>query len=245
MVRMLKHILIAALLGISIMMPARELPTLPAEKNIRTGTLQNGIRYYLVASSAKKGFADFALVRKGEVPTDLTSAQMQKLEKFSGTSPESFLVRNGIGAGWNGYFEEWDGSTIFRFPDVPMYNKSVADSTLLLTFALVADSPAPQAIVIAGDISHEEILRRMDLFSLLVPKIQREEVEEEYVWEPYISPSFFLKTLDGTDEALVSVSYFAPRTPRRYMPTKCWSKNVSGPGSLQRVSLSPPLTWII
>ena len=169
MVRILKHILIAALLGISIMMPARELPTLPAEKNIRTGTLQNGIRYYLVASSAKKGFADFALVRKGEVPTDLTSAQMQKLEKFSGTSPESFLVRNGIGAGWNGYFEEWDGSTIFRFPDVPMYNKSVADSTLLLTFALVADSPAPQAIVIAGDISHEEILRRMDLFSLLVP----------------------------------------------------------------------------
>ncbi len=219
MVRIFKHIFIAALLGISIMMPARELPSLPAEKNIRTGTLQNGIRYYLVASSAKKGFADFALVRKGEIPTELTAAQMRGLENFPGTTPESFLIRNGIGAGWNGYYEEWDGSTLFRFPDVPMYNRSVADSTLLLTFALVAESPAPQAIVIAGDISHEDILRRMDLFSLSVPKMHREEVEEEYVWEPYISPSFVLKTLKDTDEALVSVSYFAPRTPRRYMAT--------------------------
>ena len=219
MARLLKYLFSAALLVISIMMPARELPPLPAEKNITVGTLENGIRYYLVAAPAKKGFADFALVRKGEIPSEITAAQMQRLEKFSGKSPEGFLLRNGIGAGRQGFFEDRDGSTVFRFPDVPLYNRSVTDSTLLLTFALIAESPAPQAIIIAGDITKEDILQRMGRFSMLVPYLHREAVEDEYVWEPYISPSFTLKTLEGTDEALVSVSYFAPRTPGRYMAT--------------------------
>ncbi len=219
MARIQKYLLAAALLCISISMPARELPPLPAEKNIVSGTLENGIRYYLVTAPAKKGFADFALVRKGEIPSEITSAQMQSLEKFSGLSPERFLLRNGIGAPRQGFFEDRDGSTVFRFADVPMYNRSVADSTLLLSFALIAESPAPQTLIVAGDIDREDILRRMGLFSMLVPYLHREAVEDEYVWEPYISPSFSLQTLHNTDEALVSVSYFAPRTPRRYMDT--------------------------
>ena len=219
MARVLKYLFSAALLCISISMPARELPPLPSEKNITVGTLENGIRYYLVAAPAKKGFADFALVRKGEIPSELTAAQMRSLEKFSGVSPEKFLLRNGIGAPRQGFYEDRDGSTVFRFPDVPLYNRQVTDSTLLLTFALIAESPAPQTIIIAGDISKEDILRRMDLFSMLVPYLHREAVEDEYVWEPYISPSFTLQPLEDTDEALISVSYFAPRTPRSYMAT--------------------------
>ena len=104
MARIQKYLLAAALLCISISMPARELPPLPAEKNIVSGTLENGIRYYLVTAPAKKGFADFALVRKGEIPSEITSAQMQSLEKFSGLSPERFLLRNGIGAPRQGFF---------------------------------------------------------------------------------------------------------------------------------------------
>lgn len=219
MARFAKILLTAALLGISIMMPARELPSLPAEKNIRSGTLENGIRYYLVANSAKKGFADFALVRLDEIPSEATESQMQGLENFAGTSPESFLVRNGIGAGRGGYFVEKEGSTVFRFQDVPLYNRQVTDSTLLMTFALVAASPAPQTVIIAGDIVPDDILRRMGLFSMLVPRVRREAVEEEYVWEPYLSPSFTLRQLKDTDESVVSVSYFAPRTPKRYMNT--------------------------
>lgn len=219
MARFTKIVLFAALLVISISMPARDLPSLPAEKNIRTGTLENGIQYYLAATSAKKGFAEIALVRKGEIPTEATRMQMRRLSGFSGTSPESFLIRNGIGAGREGYFLDWDGSTVFRFPDVPLYNRQVTDSTLLMTFALVAASPAPQAVVIAGDISPDDMLRRMSLFSMLVPYAQRDAAEEEYVWEPYLSPSFSLQTLRDTDEALVSVTYFAPRTPKRYLPT--------------------------
>ena len=219
MARVLKYLFLAALLCISISMPARELPPLPAEKNITVGTLENGIRYYLVAAPGKKGFADFALVRKGEIPSEDTAAQLKSLEKFSGVSPEKFLLRNGIGALRQGFYEDRDGSTVFRFPDVPLYNRAVADSTLLLTFALIAESPSPQTIIIAGDISKDDILRRMGLFSMLVPYLHREAVEDEYVWEPYISPSFTLKTLEDTDEALLSVSYFAPRTPRRYMDT--------------------------
>ena len=220
MVRLRKHILfVAAVLCFSISVPARELPRLSAEKNIRTGTLENGIQYYLAAVPEKKGFADIALVRKGEVPSSQTAAQMKGVEKFAGTSPERFLIRNGIGAGGRGYFEDRDGSTVFRFQDVPMYDTAVADSTLLLTFALIAESPAPQALFIAGDITPDEILRKMGLFSMLVPYQRREAVEEEYVWEPYISPSFTFSKLEGTDEASVSVTYFAPRTPRRYMDT--------------------------
>ncbi len=218
--RLRKHILfVTAVLCISISVPARELPRLPAEKNIRVGTLENGIQYYLAAVPDKKGFADIALVRKGEVPSAATASQMQGIEKFAGTTPERFLLRNGIGPGRRGYFEDRDGSTVFRFSDVPMYDTAVADSTLLLCFALVAESPAPQAVMIAGDIAPDEIFRKMGLFSMLVPYQRREAVEDDYVWEPYISPSFTFSRLEGTDEASVSVTYFAPRTPRRYMDT--------------------------
>ena len=214
-----KIFFVVAVLCISIMMPARELPSLPKDKRIRTGTLENGIQYYLTASSAKKGFADILLVRKGEIPTEATRAQLRSLDGFAGTSPESFLTRNGIGAPREGYFEDRDGSTVFRFPDVPVYNRQVTDSTLLMTFALVAASPAPQAIIIAGDISQDDMLRRMGLFAMTVPYLHRVAVEDEYVWEPYLSPSFSLQKLENTDEALISVSYFAPRTPRHYLPT--------------------------
>lgn len=60
----IKSILCFALLGFSIMMPAQNLPVLQKDGAVTTGSLANGISYYLVTNPSMKGVADFALVRK-------------------------------------------------------------------------------------------------------------------------------------------------------------------------------------
>ena len=57
-------LLTSALLVISIMMPAADLPSLPVAPQIKTGMLDNGIAYYLVTNHTEKGKADIALVQK-------------------------------------------------------------------------------------------------------------------------------------------------------------------------------------
>ena len=54
-----------AVVLISTIMPAADLPQLPVASSIKTGTLDNGIAYYLVTNSTEKGKADVALVRRG------------------------------------------------------------------------------------------------------------------------------------------------------------------------------------
>ena len=54
-------LLTSALLVISIMMPAADLPSLPVAPQIKTGMLDNGIAYYLVTNHTEKGKADIAL----------------------------------------------------------------------------------------------------------------------------------------------------------------------------------------
>ena len=47
---------------ISTIMPAADLPQLPVASSIKTGTLDNGIAYYLVTNSTEKGKAVVPIV---------------------------------------------------------------------------------------------------------------------------------------------------------------------------------------
>ena len=55
---------------------AQSLPSLPAASGVVTGSLPNGIAYYLVSNPEVKGHADFALVQKGSVREEISKASL-------------------------------------------------------------------------------------------------------------------------------------------------------------------------
>ena len=204
------------LLGISIMMPAQNLPALKKDANITTGKISNGISYYLVTDSAMKGVADFALVRKGFSDTLSARKELASLPHFNKTIPYRFLSRKGIGCRKEGYISYEGDATIFRFDDVPVFDQEASDTTLLMLFDLIAAQPKEHAIIIAGDITPAKIIQKIDMLSLLVPSRTTSYKKPEYVWKPSETTSYsFVKS----DKAGVSIRFRTPRTPDAEMNT--------------------------
>ena len=143
------YILICSvLLGISISVPAQNLPALQKDGTITVGELANGISYYLVTNASMKGVADFALVRKGMSDTLSARSDISSLPHFNKTNPFNFLSRKGIGCRPEGYISYIDDATLFRFDDVPMFDAAAADTTLLMLFDIIASQPKRHAVII-------------------------------------------------------------------------------------------------
>ena len=205
-------ILLFILAGVlfSRIMPAQNLPSLPADGKIQRGTLQCGASYYMVNNPEVKGYADIAVVQRDESPSGLTRKRLST----------SFFARRGVGPRPTGYFREQDGSTILNFDHVPVYETAVLDSALLSTFSLMAGSRAEQAVIVSGDIDPVELKKKMDILSMLVPKRYGKPVgSQDYVWEPSVSPTITLEKTPGKSRASVKVAYASPRTRQEYMNT--------------------------
>ena len=199
-----------ALLTFSRTVPAQTLPSLPVDAKIQKGTLRCGVAYYMVKNDEVKGYADFAVVRRGEAPGPAAEEGMDT----------RYLSRNGIGPRPGGYFRDFDGSTVLHLDRVPVYDANVLDSTLLVTFAQVAASRADEAVIVAGDIDPVEFKKKMDIFSMLVPQHFVENSRgPDYVWEPSVMPSIVLRNLPMGDRGIVRVAYAAPRTQQDQMNT--------------------------
>ena len=193
------------------MMPAQNLPSLPVEECITRGTLPCGVAYYLVKNGTDKGYADFALVRRGEFPSEETRSQLSGIEGFCG--------RAGIAIREDGLLREFEGSTVYRLDGVPVYDREVLDSTLLLSFNLMKESRSPQCFVISGDIDPAAVKNRMEIFSMMVPKIYGRGTSSDYVWEPSVAPSIQIRKPEADGLSGVGITFSAARTPRRYMNT--------------------------
>ena len=61
---------------------AQKLVSLPKASDTVTGTLPNGISYYVVTNPICKGYADFALVQKGPVEKALSRELLSDLPNF-------------------------------------------------------------------------------------------------------------------------------------------------------------------
>ena len=205
------HILFSlAVLTFSRTVPAQNLPSLPVDGKIQKGTLRCGVAYYMVKNDEVKGFADIAVVRRGEAPSP---AAVEDLET-------KYLSRNGIGPRPGGYFQDNDGSTVLHLDNVPVYDANVLDSTLLVTFSQVAASRAPEAVIVSGDIDPVEVKKKMDIFSMMVPRHFVENSHgPDYVWEPSVMPSIVLRNEPLGDRGIVRVAYASPRTPQEQMNT--------------------------
>lgn len=210
--RRLKYLLLALVpvLGLSITVPVPalgQLPPLPVDQRIQKGTLPCGVTYYMVTNPSEKGYADVLVVQRDE---PLSAAKREGLNS-------AFLGRMGIATGPEGYLSDVDGSTVYRLGHVPFYKPEVLDSTLLFTFARVAESRAQQAVIISGDIDVPELKKKLDIFSMLVPRMLVQEAHRpDYVWEPSPAPVVASRT-DGEPE--VSVTYSSSRIPFVLMNT--------------------------
>ena len=199
---------LCALLSFSrIVLAQTQLPPLPIDPRIQKGTLGCGVTYYMVTDPTVKGYADVAIVQRDE---PLSAAKRNTLRC-------SLLSRLSIAPGPEGYLSDTDGSTVYRFCRVPFYRAEALDSTLLYTFGLVAQSKAQQAVIVSGDIDAVELKKKLDIFSMLVPRmLVKTNHQPDYVWEPSPAPSVQFYP-DGS--ARVSVSYDGARIPFPYMNT--------------------------
>jgi len=184
-----------------------QLPPLPVDKAIQKGSLPCGVAYYMVTAPAEKGYADVAVVQRDE---PLSQDKKEGLDA-------GFFARMGIAPGPEGYISDVDGSTVYRFAHVPFYKAEVLDSTLLFAFARVAESQAQQAVIVSGDIDAVELKKKMDIFSMLVPRRSLKDVHKpDYVWEPSPAP-VVRSTSEGPSE--VAVTYSSARIPFELMNT--------------------------
>ena len=209
-VRLLSILSSLAFLIFSIIVPAQTLPSLPVDGKVQKGTLRCGVTYYMVKNDEAKGFADFALVRRGETPTDATANDLDT----------RFLRRSGVGPRPGGWFQERDGNTVLHLDRVPVYDANVLDSTLLVTFAQVALSRADEAVIVSGDIDPVEFKKKMDIFSMMVPQHFVENSHgPDYVWEPSVMPSVVWRNTPTGDKGVVRIAYASPRTAQDQMNT--------------------------
>ena len=152
---------------------AQSLPSLPAASGVVTGTLPNGISYYLVSNPSVKGHADFALVQKGPVREDVSRAALADLPHFQSGKPYQYLAKLGVGYDNFGYIRSTEASTTFFFHDVPVGQAAVRDTTLLLLFDISETCPYEQAIIVSGDIDKAVVRERMAVFSMMVTSRER------------------------------------------------------------------------
>lgn len=216
--------------------PAATLPTLPDSDKIKTGTLANGVRYYIVTNHTHKGTADIALVQKagradeshggkGEV-TVQAMASLTDLQHFTmhASSPFSYLRRNDLRPDTGGYVQVSDDATIFRFSNLLEARKpDIVDSTLLMVFDIIGRdngqaedlySPVNQAIIVSGDIDAGTVVGKMDMLSMLVTKKKGTPRPDTYTWTDNRSSFKFSK-----GAASVSAELRSPRTSSEDMAT--------------------------
>ena len=200
----------------------QEIPSLPDDPNISRGDLPDGISYYIAVNASRKGMADYALVRKGW-DAEKCRILLDSLPKFAGRAPASFLAGNGIGYGRKGYVQDLAGDVVLRFEDVRLpAGESVTDSLLLMMFDMI-DAGGPSegdAIVISGDVNRDDLLKRLQILSLMVPPRQYLPcTDSAEVWKDRDSASCGIALDRLARVPSLTISYRAPRTPGEYMGT--------------------------
>lgn len=208
---------------------ADNLPKLSPDSSIKSGTLPNGMKYYFADNNSAKGLMDIALVQKME--PGLRDAALSEIARtrfesagFKKAPIETFLARNGIFPGRNGYVEAVPGSIRYHFRGMTFARpEAVQDSLLLAIFTLAQNSASQgqptssQALVFAGDFARDKLLAKLKLFSILNENVPGSVGEYEYTWQPDNGMPVF--TTEDAPLSKVSVTWRLARTPQEYIPT--------------------------
>ena len=234
--------LITALLS-AIIMPAQDLPKMPADPAVTAGVLPNGLTYYIVSNASEKGLADFALIQKtgslnvsdsSDYQGDARIAAREALAsiaRLQGVSPQDFFVRHGSVPGKDGFVSVSEEATLYRFPAVRLSDHdSVLDSALVVLLNIADRGSfsddlflnkcypvADQAVVVSGDVDAKALVSRLEAMSYMVPASPPIDREEVYLPDS----SGFSVSYIGQGEQLqeISMTWASKRLPREYMNT--------------------------
>lgn len=204
---------------ITFSLSAQTLSSLPKASEVATGTLPNGISYYLVSNKDVRGHADFALVQKGAADEAVAKAALTELPHFQSGRPYQYLAKLGVGYKKYGSFRSTDHSVTYHFQNVPVDRLEVRDTTLLLLFDISETCPYEQAMIICGDIDRNAVQERMNVFSMMVTSREKVPDPAPASWEPAGDMRFSYIRTAPQAEAVLSFSYSSPRTPREMMGT--------------------------
>lgn len=218
--RFYRHVYAAvSLLCVAAGVSAQDLPALGRASGIETGSLPNGICYYIVSNPGSGGFADYALVQKEAVGERRSREALLDLPHFHDPKPYQFLSSKGVSYKDMGFISGGDGHNIFRFEDVPTSDAAAADSTLMMIFDLCTLSDKEQAIVISGDVTADNIKGKMSIFSMMIPQLGAAEAARPYHFEGNEELVLISLMASTSESAAITVEYAVPRTPRKYLNT--------------------------
>lgn len=213
----LRHLILASiLLPLALPLAAQGLPTLGKASEIVTGSLPNGISYYIVANKSMPGFADFALVQPSRPDRTGPRTDLESLPNFSNRKPYRFLADCGVSYGRSGYIQHLRDATVMRFSDVPISESSVYDTTLLMLINLTRSSKYRQALMISGDLNVSAVLERLRVLSITVAPRTVDENAFVYSWTP--QDSAVVTTATGPVGS-IRLIYRSPRTDPEMMNT--------------------------
>ena len=155
-------------------------PTKDADE-VKRGKLPNGVEYFIVSNPAIKSSANLALVQQGNVCVPEARHALVSLPHFGDRKPVQFFRDNGIACGPEGYVSYKDGSTMFQLRGLRTDMTAVCDSTLLMMMDLASTYNGPQAIIICGDVKAPELIQKMNLLSIVLPKREGAAQENGYI----------------------------------------------------------------
>lgn len=226
-------IILLITLFFSVLSSAQQLPELPVDKTILSGTLPNNTKYYIVANPASKNMADFALIQKSSKIESKDSlhtdgrVSLSRRNPRTGLSPLRFFEENDIIPGTNDFLEtREDGTVIFRFNEVmPISDEALLDSALLVLMNVqeelaladtASDFDREFAVIISGDINPQTVSGKLKMMSYMVPFIPQPETTK-YEWKS-VESSY--KTSDVEDKiGSLSITWRMPRTPEDEIKT--------------------------
>ncbi len=225
----------------AIIIPAQDLPVLPVDSAIKTGTLPNGTSYYIVSNPTLKGLADFALIQKtgvGNIPDTasfraVTVARdaLDALPRCKAPSLQAYVTSHGVTPGRDGFVRVSDNATEFRFENVLLDRPEIVDSTLLVLLDVIDRvstsedgfirkwySPSDQAVIISGDVDAAAVEYKLKMMSLMTPAVESAG-RLPYVWESRDTAVYEQIPGCSDDVAVISATWESERMPEEYMNT--------------------------
>ena len=217
---------------------AQGVKKLPADSKISEGTFPNGMNWYVAENPAEKGFADFALVYRHPADSrDYVGVSRRILSsqgRLRNKNLQKFLSSNGVAPAEKGYAEYSDDAVTFRFEDVMLQRSpALADSLLLAVFGIADELSANavtaedslhfplenMAVIVSGDVNAGELVRKMGIFSLMIP--ERTVIRDTAVT---VNPPEEPRRAEVRADTLgnvcrLSASFRFPRIPREFMAT--------------------------
>lgn len=138
----MKRFLLLSLVLLGITAMAQQNPPQPVDPNVRKGTLENGLTYYIRQNKLPENRADFYIAQKvGSMQEEdnqsglahfLEHMAFNGTKNYPGKSMLNYLQDNGIKFGTNiNAYTSFD-ETVYYLTDVPTTNEKLVDSVLLV-----------------------------------------------------------------------------------------------------------------